>query len=666
MIENKEGHNMNIFSTLFKRKSIFMVSVIILLALSIGFSCIGCAAWASAQNQIANIDSGYTTIAMPLPIDGELIAQQWRNVGGLEKDDGNIYWADGTVTYGKGYVASVAAQAPQVERIENSGILSAGLVGSNGLASGSYDFSQYNEAFEFYNYSFCVLAVNCVNVTDISVDGYLEEGDIPTYYTGEVSYIADFEVSDCVSLMDSYGDLTGEHIRIWSAGGAPVLCNQDSSFPFEVGKTYLIRGFFRDLPMTLQWDYSAEEPTQILAPSPENEELGVVREFMFTAPGMEEYADLSAECYAVEGKIDTYYYTAHEDALPFYAEYTGDWQAFLETDEGKVWKDTIIPWTQVNQDSAAVVLTNNLNSIYNFNTGAASILEGRSFEQEEYTSGSDVCLISAAFAKHNGLSVGDTVTLDYYDTGMTQGEIHVEAVSSYNDYLYQRLTLTPESKVGIEKTYQIIGIYTAPEFSSGQYNFSADTIFVPKASVSGAEQYEEPDIAYLNALLLKNGTEEDFEAYMEAQGLPDNYEYVNMSFQDALPALEALADNATRLLLIGFAVFIFVAGISLYISLRQMMPVIHSVRLIGVRGKFVWKQAMSILNITVLTSVALGTILGASFFGSITEKILEATISFSWLPMLLCAGIELILLVVAAIAICWQASNRNLMQSGGK
>lgn len=657
---------MNIFRLLFTRRCAYSIAIILLLSFSIGFSCIGYSAWESAQNQIANIDSGYTTIAIPLPIDGEFITHQWRNVGGLKKDDGNIYWADGTVTYGKEYVASVAAQAPQVERIENSGILSAGLVGSNGLASGSYDFSQYNEAFDFYNYSFCVLAVNCVNVTDISVDGYLEEGDIPTYYTGEVSYIADFEVAGCVSLMDSYGDLTGEHIRIWSAGGAPVLCNQDSSFPFEVGKTYLIRGFFRDLPMTLQWDYSAEEPTQILAPSPENKELGVVREFMFTAPGMEEYADLSAECYAVEGKIDTYYYTAHEDALPFYSEYTGAWQAFLETDEGKVWKDTIIPWTQVNQDSAAVVLTNNLNSIYNFNTGAASILEGRSFEQEEYTSGSDVCLISAAFAKHNGLSVGDTVTLDYYDTGMTQGEIHVEAVSSYNDYLYQRLTLTPESKVGIEKTYQIIGIYTAPEFSSGQYNFSADTIFIPKASVSSAEQYEEPDIAYLNALLLKNGTEEDFEAYMEAQGLPDNYEYVNMSFQDALPALEALADNATRLLLIGFAVFIFVAGISLYISLRQMMPVIHSVRLIGVRGKFVWKQAMSILNITVLTSVALGTILGASFFSSITEKILEASISFSWLPMLLCAGIELILLVVAAIAVCWQASNRNLMQSGGK
>ena len=466
---------MNIFRLQFTRRCAYSIAIILLLSFSIGFSCIGYSAWASAQNQIANIDSGYTTIAIPLPIDGELIAQQWRNVGGLEKDDGNIYWADGTVTYGKEYVASVAAQAPQVERIENSGILSAGLVGSNGLASGSYDFSQYNEAFDFYNYSFCVLAVNCVNVTDISVDGYLEEGDIPTYYTGEVSYIADFEVAGCVSLMDSYGDLTGEHIRIWSAGGAPVLCNQDSSFPFEVGKTYLIRGFFRDLPMTLQWDYSAEEPTQILAPSPENKELGVVREFMFTAPGMEDNADLSAVCHAVEGKIDTYYYTAHEDALPFYSEYTDDWQAFLETDEGKVWKDTIIPWTQVNQDSAAVVLTNNLNSIYNFNTGVASILEGRSFEQEEYTSGSDVCLISAAFAKHNGLSVGDTVTLDYYDTGMTQGEIHLEAVSSYNDYLYQRLTLTPESKVGIEKTYQIIGIYTAPEFSSGQYNFSADT-----------------------------------------------------------------------------------------------------------------------------------------------------------------------------------------------
>lgn len=140
----------------------------------------------------------------------------------------------------------------------------------------------------------------------------------------------------------------------------------------------------------------------------------------------------------------------------------------MNTEAGAVWKDTIIPWTQICQNSAAVILTDNLNAIYNFNTGAASILEGRAFSQEEYDLGSNVCLISAAFAKHNNLSLGDTVTMDLYDTGMAEHEMYVEGtVASYHDYVYVRKVLTEDVKIETEKSYEIIGIYTAPEFSDG-------------------------------------------------------------------------------------------------------------------------------------------------------------------------------------------------------
>lgn len=191
-------------------------------------------------------------------------------------------------------------------------------------------------------------------------------------------------------------------------------------------------------------------------------------------------------------------YCFPEDALPFYAEYTGDWEDFLNSEDGAVWRDTIIPWTKLNQDSAAVVLTDDLNSIYNFNAGIASIMDGRAFTQEEYENGGSVCLVSSGFAMYNGLSVGDTVSLDYYHTKVVEGYLYTDGIlRSDVDSVFQRETLCPEDRIGVEKEYTIVGIYSAPEFSAGQYNFSADTIFVPKASVENAEAYEEPDVAYL-------------------------------------------------------------------------------------------------------------------------------------------------------------------------
>ena len=37
-----------------------------------------------------------------------------------------------------------------------------------------------------------------------------------------------------------------------------------------------------------------------------------------------------------------------------------------------------------------------------------------------------------------------------------------------------------ENRLNIKKDYKIVGIYTAPEFASGEHSFSANAIFAPK------------------------------------------------------------------------------------------------------------------------------------------------------------------------------------------
>lgn len=563
---------MNIFLKQMTRKWRFTSVFILFLACSIGFSCISYAAWRSTQSQIASIDEEYTTIAVPLPQNYNFISQQWLNVGGLLKEGGNIYWSDGTITYSKENISAIAKQAPQVIREENCGILSANLKNLKGLASGSYDETQYNEAFDQVNYGFCVLAVKCTNVEDNTVCGY-QEGNVRNI--GEVIYTADFEIIECLSLMDSYGDLAGENVRIWGGDSEHCLTEAGGIIPFETGKTYLVRGFFRDLPYTLQWHTHEDITELVLVQTQENLTEGIVRSVELCARNVYDHTDLSLEEHELEGSEFTYYYTAMEGALPYYCEYIGTPQEFLNTETGAVWKDTIIPWTKACQNSAAVILTDNLNAIYNFNTGTASILEGRAFSQEEHDLGSNVCLISAAFAKYNSLSLGDTLTVDLYDTGMAEHEIFVEgAVASYYDYVYVRKLLTEDTKIKGEKSYEIIGIYTAPEFSDGQYNFTADSIFVPKNSVEKAQLYEETDIAYLNALVLENGTQEEFEAYMEAQGMPECYVYLDMQYEDTLPALNAMAENTLRLMIIGITAFLLVGLVAFYLMQNRMKDIV--------------------------------------------------------------------------------------------
>lgn len=188
------------------------------------------------------------------------------------------------------------------------------------MSSGSYDATQYNEVFDEVNYGFCVLAVKCIGVEDNTVYGY-QEGNVRNI--GEVSYTADFEIVECLSLMDAYGNLTGENVRIWGGDSEHCLTKHGGEIPFETGKTYLVRGFFRDLPYTMQWHKHEGITEMALVQAQEDSVDGIVRSVELAARNVHDQKDLSLEEHELEGSEFTYYYTAMEGALPYYCEYAG-------------------------------------------------------------------------------------------------------------------------------------------------------------------------------------------------------------------------------------------------------------------------------------------------------------------------------------------------------
>ena len=623
---------MNTFTKLFLRKPVFTVVLTLLLTFAVGFSCIGFAACVTAREQYTRIDINYITIALPT-------VMKWRG-GSLSIDkDGNYHYGDGTFRYSLENVEAAAKNAPQFKRTDNSGFLGGVLTDMHGLPGTMFrkDYDDY--FYDKYSCSFGVLALECIGVTDASEK---PEGGTST---GRMSYIADFVVLGAPSLMEHYGDITGRYMRINESHG---IYNDDLTVPFEVGKRYIVRGFVRQI--------SYDDLTK--RRYDEDLEKGHVRTLELDGKFQNaKRPDLASDTSFLKLNDLMTYRVIRDGALPFFAEYDGDWRDFLNSDAGAVWRETIIPWTKLNQNSVSVVLTDNINATFNFNVGKALVMEGRAFSDEEYANGDDVCLASAAFAEMNGINVGDTVEIDCYDCG-------IEKLPTIGRIPQRRLTIMPSENIGMRKEYTVIGIYTAPEFEEGLYNFTADTIFAPKKSVPDAEKYENPEVSYLNATVIKNGQVEEFEKYMAEHGMGGYYRYFDMGFESAAPTLEALVANATRVIAIAMSLLVLVAAVGIYLTFMRMKPVIRSERLVGVKRGTVWCGISGVFSAVIGISVALGALLGALLYGNITKAIFETSVELNLPALIACAAGEYILLTAAAMLAAVPAASPNLMNSG--
>ena len=615
---------MQLYIKQLRRKPLFTVLMGLLLALAAGFSAIGYAAWDSAQTQLRHIGENYTTIGVIKPQDGE----------------------DASGMVDAFAVLETAKNAPGYLGADNRYILSAHVEGQKGLSSGTLDPLDYHELFDRYSYAMSVLAVRCEAVE--------------TSPAGDPLYTVSLRLEAAVCRMAAY-DLPPEDDMIYLSAN---LYLPDGSIPFSVGKTYLIRGLYTDYPVISGLGDGDQRDV--------DGAYGGLRMFHFTdgilnpqpLPGIEaggtipgtphmttQFDQQDGKTYPIEGD------------WPFFAEYTGDYQDFLESQAGTVWREEIIPTYQLNHDSAPVMLTGNLESLYLWNTGAASLLSGRRFTAGEYASGTPVCIISAAYAQLNGLAVGDTLTLDFYDAGYYSangsdgGVFHAKVGNSI-----VRKPMLPENRLGLTQTYEIVGIYTAPTFALGTHNFHGDTIFVPKASLPEGAQYQDLGTLQLNSILLENGMAEEFEAYMAGQGYGGVLLYGDQEFAETQEALETLLANALRLWLVGAAAFILTAALFLFLSFRRVAPTVRGMRLLGIPGKGVAVQLFAALALVIAGAVALGGGLAAALFGWVTRQTLSGQLALRPQAVLLAALVQLAALLPVTGLWAWGKARQNLMK----
>ena len=650
---------MKMFRKQTARAPLITVLLVLLLALSIAASSIGFAAWAGGQKQFEAIDSQYTTIGILSGANyDKLLLGEMATFTGLD----SLKFPDGTYYVGPESAKVTAQQSPHFISAESNILLSAHVADSTAITSGTLDVLKYNCELDDHCYSLSVFAAECADI------------EIYTHLLGDtVMYRVEFDIIDPVCLMDAY-DLPPYEDKLYIN---TELHDRNGEIPFEVGKTYLIRGQYGDYPIG---------PTNVLVEDEHGEyhwEQGFKRlddiEIGGRSLSLMGDGDLIFSSISDLGVTDGVqnfikeklqypdselcYWTTPEGCWPYFAEYEGDWRDYLETEQGRVWKEEIIPNFEMNHASATVILTDNLGTMYNFNTGDASILEGRSFEQAEYQNGDSVCLVSASYAKLNGYDVGDSISLDYYDTGFSQMNYDLGGYYGRQGITVQRLPLTAENRMDIQKDYTIVGIYTAPEWTAGQHSFHADTIFVPKVSVPGMDTYVGKSLPMLNTVTIQNGSIDAFEAHMASNDKAGAYLYFDQGYSEAAATVQTLIDNAMRLMMVGIAMFLLASMLFLLLFARRVSAVMRSMRLLGVPKRKTWLESLGMLVMQELIAVLLGNGLAVVLYDRITAQLLSGTPALDTASIALCACVQLALLVVAGGTWMQRIAGKNLMQN---
>lgn len=671
----------------------------LLLALTSAFSCIGLSGWASFRRQLAALDAQYTTVAYSG--DNDIRATIYDPPVQEYLEDGSILFADGTLRASVERVNDLADQAPGFLYRDTNVLAAAHTPDQKGFSSGSVDPLTYAAVYDRGRYAQTVAAMRCLEVV---------KNNNFNQYDQEYYYFL-FEWIDPVCRIDAY-DLP-EHSRVLR-----VCCDSclyldaegEPCIPFEVGKTYLMRGDFIDFNVNL-WQrqvkatedepehmesywfrYTQDNVSLLTGEDPTRDPASHLDDFpwqefdLFLPLRGEDGASLSRDSIshpypltanfcldAVELSEEndrlglTWTASAPEDGWPLFTEYEGDWRDFLDTGEGRVWRDEIIPNCALNHDSVPVLFTDNVQGLSQFCREESALLEGRFITREEYERGDAVCMVSADYALYNGLQVGDTLTLDLYKPAYATRRGHFHLMAAYTYFYYTCcMPLAEGNRLDVTRDYTIVGLYTAPvrPMDPDGHGFRGDTVLAPKASAPEVVSAAAADnlTPLLNTLVLKNGSIEEFEAYMAENGAANRFRYHDYGYSEMKESVEAMEDSALRLALLGGAAFLIGAAVFLLASFARMSAPARGLRLLGAGPRKVTGEMLSALLPLMAAGVLAGGLLGGLLYGRVCEAVLSQTLAPDWPGLAACAALQLAAL--GSVAAIWAAltARRGLMR----
>ena len=282
--------------------------------------------------------------------------------------------------------------------------------------------------------------------------------------------------------------------------------------------------------------------------------------------------------------MDWVYETVEGSVFPAAEKLTGEGTAFFDETPHEQWRTYRNAWLMQNH-ALPLIGTDRLETMYQFVSGEAMIIEGRSFTPEEYETGARVLILSEAMAQRSGLSVGDTVPLSQYLLPETDRDVLNESGDSMNNPGVGHLLMNVVHEPAEEFT--LVGVYRLQaDWSNATYTFTPNTAFIPrKAQIPGgygaiplpqspamgsgsAQKPARQDVygIYVSVELV-NGGVEDFQLALEGSHYAGQFYCLDQGFETVQKNLNGLFGSSSRLL--GVALGGWLLLLLLYLLLYQ-------------------------------------------------------------------------------------------------
>ena len=225
-------------------------------------------------------------------------------------------------------------------------------------------------------------------------------------------------------------------------------------------------------------------------------------------------------------------------------------EAFLASSAGALWQEALLR-DEVNNQAFGVVGVNKMDFLADFAREKAKIVEGRDFTEEELA-GERVCILHQSLAQANGVGIGDKITLHLYpsDPALPYQKDRGEGfgvVDPAASFYYQT---TPFAETA---EYTVVGIYRGemdfPDVGENPYAFSANTVFVPKASAE--TPFETCDGVGFITVSLENGAILDFHALASEAGYAGRFKYSDRGYAQVASNFHNYEELSFRVLTVG-------------------------------------------------------------------------------------------------------------------
>lgn len=366
------------------------------------------------------------------------------------------------------------------------------------------------------------------------------------------------------------------------------------------------------------------------------------------------------------GETITYSFDDYTDRyrIPTIAPLEGTVEEFLNSRAGKPWAEAL-DCSKVNHQAFLVMGVDKMDYLGDFSLRRSQIVEGRDFSEEELASGSRVCMIHDALAQANGISLGDTITLNLYSTD--PGLPYQQEDGLLNPAPSFYFGTTP-----IEETaeYTVVGFWHGerlwPDVANvSEYAFSPNTVFVPKASVETPMQYGSSIL--FNTLVLQNGEIEEFHELAMNSGYAGRFKYNDQGYSVIAANFHNYETLARQMLAVGMVIYTVLLGLFLLFYPGSQRRSVFLMQSFGTnfasRFRFVCVSALGI----VIPGSVMGGILGKllwNFVVTALQTSAESAVALQIQPGVLAmlALVQMAFAVTATVIVsCLVAASKGLL-----